>query len=166
MKLEQVILRDTRANQPTADGTNIGALYFVTDEEVLERSNGSAWQSYSGAGGGGGVPSGTIVMWSGSIETIPAGWVLCDGENDTPYLLDKFLVCAGNAYTVGASGGNTAHSHVVSANTDPEESSPTEVASGTGTNVSSTGHDHVIETETATADNLPPYFALAFIMKS
>jgi Ca2+-binding RTX toxin-like protein len=37
--------RGTRAGQPAATAVVIGALYFVTDELVLERSNGTAWQS-------------------------------------------------------------------------------------------------------------------------
>lgn len=41
-----------------------------------------------------GVPKGTIVMWSGSIASIPAGWALCDGSHGTPDLRDKFIVCA------------------------------------------------------------------------
>lgn len=50
MKLDEVILRDTRANQPAAADTPAGALYYVTDEEALERNSGSAWQSVSAAG--------------------------------------------------------------------------------------------------------------------
>ncbi len=38
-------------------------------------------------------PSGFCVcIWSGSLETIPAGWRLCDGTNGTPDLRDKFVV--------------------------------------------------------------------------
>lgn len=46
-KLEDVIRRDTRANQPAATAVPTGTIYFVTDELVLERSNGTAWQSIS-----------------------------------------------------------------------------------------------------------------------
>lgn len=40
------------------------------------------------------VPRGGIIMWSGSISNIPAGWALCDGTNGTPDLRDKFIVGA------------------------------------------------------------------------
>lgn len=40
------------------------------------------------------VPSGGIIMWSGSIATIPSGWVLCNGSNSTPDLRNRFIVCA------------------------------------------------------------------------
>src|SRR5262245_13906985 len=44
--------RDTRANQASATGLTIGTLYFVTDEGVTERWNGTTWEMYSGAGTG------------------------------------------------------------------------------------------------------------------
>jgi hypothetical protein len=51
------------------------------------------------------VPAGVIVMWSGSVESIPSGWFLCDGDNDTPDLRDRFVVGAGSAYAVADTGG-------------------------------------------------------------
>jgi len=42
--------RDTRANQPLASSVLNGTLYFVTDEGVTERSNGTTWETYSGSG--------------------------------------------------------------------------------------------------------------------
>ena len=56
------------------------------------------------------VPSGGIIMWSGSIGSIPSGYVLCDGQNGTPNLKDSFVVGAGNTYAVGNPGGFTAAS--------------------------------------------------------
>lgn len=41
-----------------------------------------------------GVPSGAILMWSGTIATIPSGWYLCDGTNGTPNLTNKFIIGA------------------------------------------------------------------------
>ncbi len=49
-RLQDVIIRDTRANQLAATLYPAGTLYFVTDEAVLERSSGSAWESYGGVG--------------------------------------------------------------------------------------------------------------------
>ncbi len=51
------------------------------------------------------VPPGTIVMWSGSLNSIPDGWSLCDGTNGTPDLRDRFIVGAGGSYNVGNTGG-------------------------------------------------------------
>ncbi len=39
-----------------------------------------------------GMPAGGIIMWSGTIASIPAGWGLCDGSNGTPDLTDKFII--------------------------------------------------------------------------
>jgi hypothetical protein len=53
------------------------------------------------------VPAGAIIMWSGSIGSIPAGYYICDGNNGTPDLRDRFVVGAGNTYAVGNTGGFT-----------------------------------------------------------
>ncbi|ETS30589.1 hypothetical protein BB987_01955 [Photorhabdus temperata] len=36
------------------------------------------------------LPRGMIVMFSGS--SVPTGWALCDGENGTPNLIDRFIL--------------------------------------------------------------------------
>ncbi len=48
---------------------------------------------------------GMIMMWSGLISEIPEGWALCNGENGTPDLRDRFVVGAGQNYNVGSTGG-------------------------------------------------------------
>ena len=50
------------------------------------------------------VPSGVITMWSGTIATIPSGWLLCNGSSGTPDLRNRFIIgafqdTAGVAYT-------------------------------------------------------------------
>lgn len=52
---------------------------------------------------------GMIVLWSGAQAAIPAGWVLCDGNNATPDLRDRFIVGAGNSYAVGNAAGSIGH---------------------------------------------------------
>lgn len=54
-----------------------------------------------------GVPTGGIIAWSGSIGSIPSGYVLCNGSNGTPDLRDRFIVGAGTTYSVGNTGGFT-----------------------------------------------------------
>ena len=71
------------------------------------------------------IPAGVILMWSGSIATIPSGWLLCNGANGTPDLRDRFVVGAGSTYAVSATGGAAtitltasqipAHTHTFSA---------------------------------------------------
>lgn len=63
------------------------------------------------------VPAGIVALWSGSVGTIPSGWVLCQGQTvpksdgsgniTAPALLDRFIVGAGSGYAVGATGGAT-----------------------------------------------------------
>ena len=48
---------------------------------------------------------GMIILWYGNTNDVPTGFVLCDGNNDTPDLRDKFVVGAGSAYTPGDTGG-------------------------------------------------------------
>lgn len=37
------------------------------------------------------IPIGTIIMWYGSVDKIPPGWAICDGNNNTPNLIDRFI---------------------------------------------------------------------------
>lgn len=60
---------------------------------------------------------GMIMMWYGSINSIPSGWGLCNGDTysrvdgtgtiTTPNLSSKFVVGAGDAYNVAQTGGAT-----------------------------------------------------------
>jgi len=51
------------------------------------------------------APVGSIVMWSGSISSIPTGWQICNGVNGTPDLRSRFVVGAGSNYSEGNTGG-------------------------------------------------------------
>jgi microcystin-dependent protein len=52
------------------------------------------------------IPPGGIALWHGSTASIPAGWALCNGFNDTPDLRDYFVVGAGApGYTAGTTTG-------------------------------------------------------------
>lgn len=69
-------------------------------------------------------PSGAIAIWTGS--SIPAGWVLCDGNNGTPDLTNRFVRGAdgdttGNAIRGQASGNN---SHLITTANLPSHSHP------------------------------------------
>jgi hypothetical protein len=52
------------------------------------------------------LPTGAIIMWGGSVASIPPGWQICDGSNSTPDLRDRFVIGAGTSYTPGDTGGN------------------------------------------------------------
>ena len=81
---------------------------------VLTDSNGVTIQTYDNLYGILGsapsvnpIPAGGIIMWSGSIGSIPSGYYICDGNNGTPDLRDRFVVGSGNTYAVGNTGGFT-----------------------------------------------------------
>jgi len=57
------------------------------------------------------IPAGLIAMWGGLAANIPAGWLLCDGQNGTPDLRSRFI--KGAVTDPGATGGATTHSHTV-----------------------------------------------------
>ena len=42
--------------------------------------------------------TGMIILWYGNTGNIPGGWVLCDGNNSTPDLRDRFVIGAGNNF--------------------------------------------------------------------
>lgn len=134
------------------------------------------------------VPSGLIAIWSGSIGSIPSGWVICDGTNSTPDLRNSFIIGAGSTYAVSATGGSAdsivvAHTHTI---TDPGHThgyarnegygAGTSNGAGNGsvngaftgnTNSATTGITATNSSGTSgTGANLPPYYALAFIMKT
>ena len=129
-------------------------------------------------------------MWSGAVANIPSGWSLCNGSNNTPNLQDKFVVGAGSTYNPTDNGGSAdavlvSHSHTANVN-DPGHKHTAGAADGNVNNQPSSpfqktedGRENVIETDTATTGvsvaittegvsgvnkNLPPYFALAYIM--
>lgn len=66
------------------------------------------------------VPIGGIIMWSGAVADIPAGWHLCDGTEGTPDLRNRFVIGAGSSYSPNATGGSSSisgvpsHSHNIS----------------------------------------------------
>lgn len=41
-----------------------------------------------------GLPKGAIILWSGNIASIPAGFAFCNGTNGTPDLRERFIICA------------------------------------------------------------------------
>ena len=101
----------------TASGTltSSGTL-AVTGGLTLDGSAGTSGQVIVSAGSGtptwgSGFPSGGIIMWSGTIATIPSGWLLCTGSSGTPDLRNRFIIGAfsdttGVAYTT-VTGANT-----------------------------------------------------------
>ena len=129
-------------------------------------------------------PVGGIIMWSGTVAAIPTGWALCDGTNGTPNLTGKFVVHAdadsGGTYDVGDTGGADSvtlttsqipsHTHsytdsyVLQSSLNPgidiDFNSTTWNPNGSlNKTTGSTGGG-------GSHENRPPYYALAYIMKT
>jgi hypothetical protein len=100
------------------------------------------------------VPRGAIIMWSGPRDSIPAGWHLCDGGFGTPDLQNRFILGCPRTRDPGTTGGSASHSH--------------DLYTGWAL-VPLVGPAEVPLREnpyvTESANHLPPYYELAFIMK-
>ena len=116
-------------------------------------------------------------MWNSTVASIPTGWVLCDGNNSTPDLRNRFVVGAGTGgnYSPGDTGGANSvtltvdqippHSHIyqnqvaiTNASERPWPASNNDCRLDDA-NTSSTGGGQSHE-------NRPPYYALCYIMKT
>jgi len=165
----------------------------VTGSFKLDGTAGASGQVLLSAGGsntptwGNAFVAGMIMIWSGSSASIPTGWLLCDGTNSTPDLRNRFVVGATSTYAVGATGGSAdaivvSHTHTATV-TDPGHTHGGVQVSGSGTNVNanpgyqlSTGSTSSATTgitvsnsttgSSGTNANLPPYYALCYIMKA
>ncbi|MCB4790702.1 MAG: hypothetical protein LHV68_02330 [Elusimicrobia bacterium] len=111
------------------------------------------------------LPAGSIIMWSGSVASIPSGWALCNGANGTPDLRDRFIVGAGSSYSVGGVGGNVTHTHTYNGTVgNPDKTCTLDV--GTAGSATPIDHKHGFSfTTTENNNTVPPYYALCFIMK-
>ena len=122
--------------------------------------------------------TGMIILWSGAANAIPTGFVLCDGNNNTPNLSGRFVVgydASNNDYDVNDTGGSEsvtltvnqipAHTHTyidqyvaIDNGYRPWPASNNDCAAR-NINSGSTGGGQSHE-------NRPPYYALCYIMKT
>lgn len=122
---------------------------------------------------GASLPSGLIAIWKGSTSTIPDGWALCNGQNGTPDLRDKFVLGAGNSYGVGNTGGEKTHTLTVSempSHSHSVRSGSSSVVAGSGAS-STSAVRYSYDSYSGSAgggsahNNMPPYYALCYIMR-
>ena len=159
----------------------LGATATATTQSAGDNSTKVATTAYVANNA---IPSGGIIIWSGSSSAIPSGWYLCNGSNGTPDLRNRFVVGAGSTYAVGNTGGSAdaivvSHTHSVS---DPGHShtigfqnhtidqnagSAGLVKQGTSnTSTETTGISISSTGASGTNANLPPYYALCYIQKA
>ncbi len=182
--------------------SNVSAGASITSVGDIVAGSSAKFKGY------GTIPINGIIMWSGSVATIPSGWALCDGTNGTPDLRERFIVGAGGdnpavagtvGYTPGTQGGLNevtltssqipAHTHVAISTTTTTVSPANVLTSLTTTTGArgtqgSTAIVSITENSSATSatsttnttiqpntgggshENRPPYYALAFIMRT
>ena len=180
------------------DLSNVDATTNLANGKILKYDlSTTSWvvaDDGGGAGSGGGnVAVGSVMMWSGSVASIPTGWQLCDGTNGSPDLRDKFVIGAGNNYSVGATGGSATDtvnisgsdtvtitgSDTVNITISGTTGGATEGGggypssgynahrhsfSGSGSDtVTITGSDTVNISGSDTVNTIPPYYALCYI---
>lgn len=123
------------------------------------------------------LPSGAVIAWHGNANSVPSGWTLCDGTNGTPDLRDKFVLGAGNSYAVGATGGEAevtlttsqmpAHTH--SAWVNGEKALTINLLRINSDSVkNSNNYENVATSSVGNSqphNNIPPFYALLYIMK-
>jgi len=110
---------------------------------------------------------GMIMLWYGSIATIPSGWTLCDGTLNTPDLSDRFIKAASVSTAPGTRGGANTHVHDFTGDSHAHD-----LAAGTNVlNSDPVGdYHHTTSTSPATGTtdagySVPLYHALCYIMK-
>jgi microcystin-dependent protein len=123
------------------------------------------------------VPKGGIIIWSGSVNNIPAGWVLCDGSNGTPDLRDRFVLGAGRNYAVDATGGESEHTLTIEEmpSHSHKYTSPIKGNDGMSSgnhygneayrNPNINGGNSEYTGGSQPHNNMPPYYSLCYIMR-
>lgn len=125
-----------------------------------------------------GVPSGCILAYSGEAETVPEGWAICDGQNGTPDLRGRFILGVSETHPMGETGGE--EEVTLTVEQIPRHNHGYYLAQGGRSIVSSsvgnnTGYPYLSNANTLAdtsnegldqpCPNMPPYYALIYIMK-
>jgi hypothetical protein len=118
----------------------------------------------------GALPAGSIIIWSGN--TIPTGWVLCDGKgNNVPNLINKFVYGA-DTINFLTTGGSDSYKLTYTAPTldGSQQGTKCQVTCCGGICVNGTMvyTNNTIKNESGSSalNLLPPYIKLYYIMKT
>jgi hypothetical protein len=147
-----------------------GSKFYVTVGSPSVTRKNVATEDYVSNSVAGAIPRGVITMWYGSTSNIPSGWALCDGNNSTPDLRDRFVVGAGGNYSSGSTGGSkdavvVSHTHTATSTvSDPGHSHGFSGVSHSH-GVNDPGHTHSYVTRATTSiqdgDDTPCWYGTA-----
>ena len=82
------------------------------DDHSIKLGTGTTLAARASYAKGSPIPSGTIVMWSGSTDNIPDGWGLCNGGNGTPDLRGRFVMATDGSPALAPGKFGEADTHV------------------------------------------------------
>ncbi|MCO1336318.1 phage tail protein, partial [Microbulbifer sp. OS29] len=152
------------SQQQYASETEHGIVKRATQTQVLERADNETyvspkqlWAALDHL-----IPLNVGVSWHGTIDDIPDGWALCDGQDGRPNLINRVIICAGGEYSPGDTGGNDtpntgsagSHSHTASTGSAGSHSHSGKADSSgshshTATTASAGSHSHSASTGSA-----------------
>lgn len=150
----------------------MGDIEGLTDElDALRNASGGGSVSFN-------VAPGVIMIWSGTEDSIPDGWHVCNGEDGTVDLRDKFVLGAGSNHPAGDTGGSEevtltveqmpTHSHAYDKLTEPWKwvSPNTSVsANDAAFGIMNTSINTTQAGSSKPHSNMPPYYSLLYIQK-
>lgn len=114
------------------------------------------------------IPTGIILIWHSTADSIPIGWIICDGNNDTPDLRDRFIPGAAFFFEWNDKFGKQTHKHF--ANLSPhshtaQTKDDPDFGVGDGTAFGMQTNSVESWPETNEANHMPPYKSMIYIMK-
>jgi len=100
------------------------------------------------------------------LSSVPRGFLLCDGQTGTPDLRDRFIIGASDTYHPRATGGATTHTHTFTSDGHSHDILPGAAELELGTDYDDYTSEDTDSGTTDAGSSLPPYYALAFIIKT
>ncbi len=107
---------------------------------------------------------GMIILWYGSIASIPGGWQLCDGTNDSPDLDTRYVMGAGAIRNPGEIGGTNSHVHTFTGDGHYHSLQAGSGIAG-GANFQNQSTDVAESGTTVSGAHQPKFMSLCYIMK-
>lgn len=177
-----ILLSSTLANESSSyyalagtAGAGVSQIVAGNANIVVSPSGGTGVVTLSVPNAANEFVTGMILMFNG--VTAPTGWQYCDGTNGTPDLRDRFVICSTATFPLNTSGGSLTSTLVLANLPDHIHGQNGSISANSGdlgsggqsfcgpggntTGISSPGW-----TPTPTPVSiLPPYYALAYIMK-